>query len=193
MKNKTRLVALAPGFFVLFLTGLTLAEDFSADMISTSQAGVSKGKMFISNDKVRMEVPEAITISRKDKGVVWILIPQEKMYMEQALDPNKAVSTSEKIEGEIERKLVGKEMADGRMADKYQITYDVTGRRVTIFQWLVPGLMLPVKTAAADNSWVMEYKNIKTGKQPDSLFEIPAGYQKFSYEMPSMKDVLGGL
>jgi hypothetical protein len=36
----------------------------------------------------------------------------------------------------------------------------------------------------------MEYKNINTGKQPDSLFEVPAGFQKFAMGMPSMKDMM---
>lgn len=193
MKNKVYLALIVTAFFVPFSTGLALAEDLSADMVSTFQSQVSQGKIFISNNKVRMEVPEAITISRKDKGVVWVLMPQEKMYMEQALDPNKTVSTSEKIEGEIERKLLGKEMIDGKMADKYQVTYDVSGTRQTVLQWIVPGLMFPVKTAAADNSWTMEYRNIKTGHQPDSLFEIPTGYQKFSAQMPSMQDILGSI
>jgi hypothetical protein len=35
----------------------------------------------------------------------------------------------------------------------------------------------------------MEYKNIQEKKLPDSLFKIPAGYQKMS--MPSMPNMPG--
>ena len=84
-------------------------------------------------------------------------------------------------------------MVDGKKADKYQIVYSENKKRVAIFQWFAAGLKLPVKTAAVDNSWSMEYKNIKIGKQPVSLFEVPAGYEKFSYQMPSMKDIFNGL
>ena len=42
----------------------------------------------------------------------------------------------------------------------------------------------PVKTAAADGSWTVEYKNIDRGSQADSLFEVPAGFQKTA--MPGM-------
>jgi hypothetical protein len=117
-------------------------------------------------------------------------MPKDKMYMEQPFDPSKAVATSEKINGEIERKLIGQETIDGRMTNKYQILYNQNGKRETIFQWLAAGLMIPIKTAAGDNSWTMEYKNINIGKQSDALFEVPADYQKFSYQMPSMKDIL---
>jgi hypothetical protein len=192
MKNKVKLISLVMGIFILFLATVVLAEDFSADMINTTKDGIFKGKIFITKDKTRMEVPGSITITRIDKKVVWILMPKDKMYMEQPFDPGKVVATSEKISGEIERKLIGQEIIDGRMTNKYQIVYNQDGKRETIFQWIAVGLNIPVKIAAGDNSWTMEYKNIKIGKQSDALFEVPADYQKFSYQMPSMKDILEG-
>ena len=189
MKKMGKLIALVIGVFIFFSAVTVLAEDFSADMINTTKGGIFRGKIFVGKDKMRMETQESITISRMDKKVVWILMPKDKMYMEQPFDPNQVVATAEKIGGEIERKLIGQEMVDGRMASKYQVVYNLHGRRETMFQWIVSGIKIPVKTAAGDNSWTMEYKNIKTGKQPDSLFEIPAGYQKFSTQMPTMKDI----
>jgi hypothetical protein len=181
------------GIFTLFLTMTVFADDFSADMISTAQGRSFQGKIYISKDKTRMETPESISITRLDKKVVWVLMPKDKMYMEQPVDPSKTVATSEKNSNEIERKLIGKEMIDGRMADKYQVVYSENGKKLTMFQWIAAGLKIPVKTAAADGSWTMEYKNIKIGKQPDSLFEVPGDYQKFSMQMPSMKDIFKGL
>ncbi|MFA5099425.1 MAG: hypothetical protein WC547_00885 [Candidatus Omnitrophota bacterium] len=116
-------------------------------------------------------------------------MPKDKMYMEQAFDPAQAPATSEKVQGEVERKRIGQETIDGKKADKYQVVYTSNRKKESMFQWIVPGITMPVKMAAADNSWSVEYKNIKTGKQPDSLFEVPAGYQKFSMGMPSMKDM----
>ena len=193
MKNRVKLISLVISVFILFLATIVLAEDFSADMINTTKGGIFKGKIFISKDKTRMETLEGITITRMDKKVVWILMPKDKMYMEQPFDPSKAVASSEKVSGEIERKLIGQEIIDGKMTNKYQIVYNQNGKRETIFQWLAVGLKIPVKTAAGDNRWIMEYKNIKTGKQSDALFEVPADYQKFSYQRPSVKDILKGL
>ena len=58
------------------------AEDFSADMVSSSPEGSFTAKLYVSGDKSRMETSGATTISRMDKKVVWILMPAEKMYME---------------------------------------------------------------------------------------------------------------
>jgi hypothetical protein len=193
MKNSVKLISLVTGVFIFFSATIVLAEDFSADMINTTGSRIFRGKIFVSQDKIRMETPESITISRIDRMVVWILMPQEKMYMEQSFDPSKVVATSEKVNGEIERTLIGQEIIDGKMTKKYQIVYNQNGKRETMFQWIADGLKIPVKVAAGDNSWTMEYKNIKTGKQPDALFEVPADYQKLSYQMPSMKDMLEGL
>jgi hypothetical protein len=191
MKNKVKLISLVLGIFV-FLFPIAARADFSADMISTTKGKVMKSKVFMGKDKMRIEAGEGITISRMDKKVVWILMAKDKTYMEQALDPSKAVATQEKVKGEVERKLIGKEMIDGRSTDKYQIVFTRNNKKEIMLQWIAAGIPFPVKMAAGDNSWIVEYKNIKTGKQADSLFEVPAGYQKFAIGA-SMKDMLKGM
>ncbi len=170
----------------LSLAGEVSAMDFSADMVTTGEGMTINAKVFVSADKSRMETPQSVTISRMDKKVVWILMPEQKMYMEQAFDPSKAMASSEKVEGEVERTPLGKDAVNGRMADKYKVTYKIEGNKNEMFQWIESGSSLPVKSAAVDGSWSVEYRNIKTGPQPDSLFEIPADYKKFSMNMPDM-------
>ena len=167
--------------------GITFAQDFSADMVSTTKDGVFIGEIFVTKDKTRMEMPQAITITRMDKNIVWILMPEQKMYMEQPLKPENVPATSDKMPGEIERKLMGAETINGKTTNKYRIVYTVGNKKETIFQWITTASGFPIKSAAGDGSWAAEYKNLKTGKQLDSLFEIPAGYQKF--EMPSIPDL----
>jgi len=125
-----------------------------------------------------------------DKKVVLILMPEQKMYMEQVFDPSKAMASSEKVEGEIERAPLGKDTVNGRAADKYKVTYQIEGSKSEMFQWIESGSNLPVKSAAVDGSWSVEYMNIKTGPQPDSLFEVPADYEKFSMDMPDMGNMM---
>ena len=54
------------------------------------------------------------------------------------------------------------------------------------YEWISsdPGIMMSVKTAAIDDSWWNEYRNISLGVPDSSLFEIPAGYTKMN--IPSM-------
>jgi hypothetical protein len=177
---------------IFLMASAAQAAEFSAEIVFTSKAaGVMKQKLFVGNEKSRMETSGAVTISRLDKKVVWMLMPSEKMYMEHSLDTANIPATSEKFPGEIERTLMGKEPIDGRMTEKYRIVYTAAGTKTTIYLWLDPALDVPIKTEAEDGSWKMEYKNIKTGAQPASLFEIPAGYTKM--EMPSMKDMMKGM
>jgi hypothetical protein len=65
----------------------------------------------------------------------------------------------------------------------------VDDKTINTYQWMATDINFPVKTAAVDGSWSMEYKDIKLGSQPDSLFELPAGYQKMS--IPSMPPGVG--
>jgi len=186
MKKDLRFISVFAA--VSFAAAAAFAAEFSADMVNTSKAATISQKFFVNGNKSRMESPESIVIIRMDKNVMWMLMSQQKMYMEQPLDPSKIPATSEKYPGEMERTLVGKEAIDGRTTEKYRITYTVNGMKVTVYQWLAPDLGMPVKTAAEDGSWTMEYKNIETGSQPDSLFEIPSGYSKFT--MPSAGDMM---
>ncbi len=166
------------------------AGDFSADMVSSSYQGLVTMKMYVSGDKSRMEMPEIITISRMDKNVVWMLMPGEKMYIEQAMDPRTVANTQENVAGEIERTAEGNEMVNGRNATKYRVTFETQGRRESVFQWMDEAAHIPVKTAAIDGSWSTEFKNIQTGPQKQDLFEVPAGYSKMSLDMPNVKDIM---
>lgn len=182
---------MALGLVMMVFAGAGFAGDFSADMVSTSREGSSSGKMYVSGENSRMEMPGMIVINRMDKKVAWMLMPAEKMYMEQALDTRTAAGAQEKMEGEIERIAEGKETVNGRAVTKYRVTYEAQGKRESVFQWLDEKARIPVKTAAVDGSWSMEFKNIETGSQDQALFEIPAGYQKMSFNMPDMADMMG--
>lgn len=186
-------------YTILLVLGMALlacpghAEDFSADMVSFSPEGTFTAKIYVSGEKSRMEMPEAITISRMDKKVAWVLMPSEKMYMEQPLNPRSAASTREKMDGEIERKVEGNETVNGRNTTKYRVTFEAEGKREKVFQWIDEAAHVPVKTAAIDGSWSSEFKNILTGPQDQGFFEIPAGYRNMSLGMPDMKSILDAM
>lgn len=186
MKNSVKLLSVIIGVS-LFLTVKASAQEFSADVFSTIEGAAYEGKIFVTKDKVRMEIPGNITITRMDKQVVWMLMPNERMYMEQPFNPRNVAAATEDIPGEIERTFIGEEPVDGRMASKYRVVYETDGKSEAIFQWIDESHGIPVKTAAEDGNWTTEYKNLKIDTQPDSLFEIPEGYNKFSYEMPQME------
>lgn len=180
-------------FFVLFLffllfSGSALALEFSADTVTTHKGdGKTTGKIYYKADRFRMDMesPQKVSmITRMDKKVIWNIMHSEKMYMEMPFDLKNKPMVEEKFEGEIERKHVGNETVDGHPTKKYLITYKSGTRKEQVYQWWATDVNFPIKTSAVDGSWVSEFENIKFGSQPDSLFEVPAGYQKFQFQMP---------
>lgn len=186
MKNtriiKLRFLLLLISFF--FSGNIAVASDFSAYMISNTKEGTIQGKVFFTKGKMRMDTAGVSTITRIDKNTVWMLMPNDNKYMELPLQPNNIVIGKDKVTGEIERQLLGKETIDGKITDKYRIVYELGNSRQTILTWVITDLDIPIKTVAEDGSWSVEYKDIMVGTQPASLFEIPSGYQKV--DMPSL-------
>jgi outer membrane lipoprotein-sorting protein len=169
--------------FFLLLAGSAAAVDFSADMVMTTKDMKTTGKIYFERNKFRMDMQsprKMTTITRLDKRVMWSIMPEERMYMEMPLNPKNSPAVEEKMRGEIERKLVGSEKVDGHPTKKYLVTYHSGGKKEQVYQWLATDINFPVKTASVDGSWSQEYRNIKMGSQPASLFELPAGYKKFA-------------
>lgn len=172
---------------LLFWMAPAVAAEFSADMVMTYKGeGRMTGKVFYKADKFRMDMKsqagEMSTITRLDKNMAWSLMHQQKMYMEIPLNLKNRPMVEERMKNELERKQVGTETIEGYQAKKYLITYKEGEAKRQIYQWITDKYSFPIKTAATDGSWSQEYRNIRTGPQPDSLFEVPAGYKKF--QMP---------
>lgn len=155
-------------------------QGFDADVVSVNGKQTTQGKIFVSGDKMRLEKAGTTAITRMDQRVVWLLMPMEKMYIEQAFRPENIVPASEATAGEVDRTLLGTEAVKGKAANKYQITVKMDGKRSTFILWLAADSALPLKTAAEDGSWWQEYRNIVVGVPDPELFEVPAGYKKFA-------------
>jgi hypothetical protein len=188
MKMIRKIVFLVVFFTLLVSLKTAHAEDFSADVISHTKEGTLSGKIYMSKNGIRMEMPGAVTITRMDKMAAFILMPEQKIYMEQKIDPDLIASTGEKLPGETERTFVADETIGGKKTKKYRVSYKSQAGNATIFQWIDPAASMPIKTADIDGKWSMEFSHIATGPQNNSLFEIPEGYTKFT--MPNMDDMM---
>ncbi|MDH3573114.1 MAG: DUF4412 domain-containing protein [Desulfobacteraceae bacterium] len=171
------------------------AADISADMIHKSPMGSFKGKMFLKGDNLRQEMnirgEKQITIFRKDKGVVWVLMPGQMMYMEMSAgnQKNMAPVDLDELEKIGKKKFIGKEKVNEQMCSKYHYTFNDPSMGTATY-WISEKLNFPVKMEMDGPSghMVMEYRNIQEKTMPDSLFNIPSGYQKMSMPMmPGMK------
>jgi hypothetical protein len=166
---------------------IATAAEFSADLIMTGAGDIENGKVFIKGKLHRMELMEdgklaAINISRPDKGVNWNLMPGEKMYMEMPLTEI-GYEDIESLESKSKMTVLGNETVNGYKCEKRRYESDIKTEGPVIV-WFSSKLGYPVKIHvlpyAGEKEMILEYKNIKPGKVPDSKFEVPSGYKKFA-------------
>ncbi|MFZ2448345.1 MAG: DUF4412 domain-containing protein [Syntrophobacteraceae bacterium] len=167
--------------------GSAAAVEFSADMVIQPKGDEAMtGKIFVKGDKVRQETAEEgetqIMIIRPDKKVTWMITPEEKTYMEMPYQAEDKTFEEWTVEKEKKSKFLGEETVSDLPCKKYESVED--GEKT--FFWISQRFPFPIKVEDAEVT--MEYKNIKDGPVADSLFELPAGYQKMSMPIIPEKD-----
>jgi len=202
MTNSYRLTAIpiiVVMTLVLSLPVTVPAAEFTADLIRSSGGDEETSKVFVKGKMRREELMEdgelaVINIARLDKGVNWNLMPEEKMYMEIPLEGMKvgAMEDIEELESRAKMKILGKETVSGYACEKRQYDDQAQG---SVIVWHSSKLDYPVKihvmAFGGEEEMILEYRNIKTGKIADSMFEIPKGYQKFA--IPGMPGGMPGM
>jgi hypothetical protein len=166
-------------FIAAFGPGSSFAYDLFADTLMIDGGEKQEGTIYVKGEKYRIQRQREAEyiILRHDLGVMWVVIPAGKTYVELPLDSAKTPKIKERNTGEVDRKYVGAEITDGHPASKYEITVREGPKTESFYQWTATDLDFPVKTAALDGSWIVEFKNIRTGVS-ETVFEIPEGYEK---------------
>jgi outer membrane lipoprotein-sorting protein len=191
--SKRRSVGLVTVFaFIVALAGSSFAAEFSADLLLKQAKETMTGKVYVKGDKTRQEYLQGgtkqVMIFRFDKGITWILLPAEKVYMEMSSRGNSAgdPKLDQKIKDKAVAKYLGKEEVNGYVCDKYQYIYNDKSLGV-ITQWFSKKLSYLIKSEynAPSGYTLTEYKNIKEGAVADNLFEVPGDYARMS--VPGMR------
>ncbi len=174
---------------LVILAGWTWAlaqtQEFSADQIMLGPEGEQQGKVYFKQDRWRIEMTqpqtqkEMVQIFRMDKKVAWMLIPEDKVYMETPLLPDMK-PWAEKIPGEVERKSLGEETVQGHLTEKYRVKVFDGERPQELYLWMSKELKVPVKTQTVDGKFGVELKNIEIGPQPEEVFELPPDFKKIT-------------
>jgi hypothetical protein len=143
-------------------------------MMASAGAGAGAGQMPAGMDKM-------VTITLPSKKIVYQVMPGMKGYCEMIVPGGTAGQPG--AEPKIERKAQGTENVEGHSCNKMLNTVtSPEGVKTEITTWEAKDLNnLPIKTEVPtpDGKMTMVYKDIKTDKPADSLFEIPAGYTKY--------------
>jgi len=157
--------------------------QFSAQMVVEEGGTTANYKVNFTRQRQRVEMSmdehgSGAIIIRPDKGVVWVLMPSMKTFVQTEIKPenkNPLVYYPDEV---LDWKRIGNETVDGHPVVKDVMTIHNKGdKEITLYRWFATDLGWPIKAEAVDGSWVITYKDIKTGPQDPQLFEPPSGYK----------------
>ena len=182
-------------------------EAYSVESETLTNGMTIKSKLFVDGKKMRTETEMmgnvSVSIIRPDKGMVYTLMPAQKMVMEAAIPETPATETAAVASGTAAGfEKVGTSTINGQECTEYQVK---NGDMVTTF--FVDAAGVPVRMVMGETS--INYSNFKAGTPEAALFEVPAGYAKpgeaaapaadagcaeeAAEEKPAKKKGLGGL
>ena len=154
-------------------------KQFSADQVMTLSGKIMNSRLYVDGTNLRTEMlvegaGSMVSIVNGEKKVLWMLMPGN-MYMEKSVtvddDPARQAWAAED-----NRELVGTEKINGLDCDKYRLK----GTQQEMFLYTAQKTGFPVLMVTGDQSIKIEWKNVKPGPQPATLFQLPAGYRKLA-------------
>jgi hypothetical protein len=177
------------------------AQTFSAELLTKKAGGQpadQPGRVYVSNQKVRIETPEladGFFVVDGERRTVLFARPRQHIFMDAkqsspltqvfvTVNANDACRTwqiMEAIAGGMDDlndwrcDRLGRDIVDGRETIKYQVASRDHGRS---YRWIDPQREFPVKLENEDGTAVM-LENIEDAPQASILFAIPTDYRRF--------------
>lgn len=179
--SSKRTIALVAACFWLSAGSAAWALEFMADQITKVNGLSRKSNIFYRDGMWRLEHhhpgPVNVTIVRRDKQVMWLLLSRIRHFKAMPYDPELAPQVSERLDGETARETIGDETLDGHPTTLYQVTVRKGGREEIYYQWLATDIRFPLKLARKDGSWTVEYQHVRLRPVSDDLFRLPVNFQ----------------
>jgi len=175
--------------------------EYSADAYMETSAMVMQGPAYFAPGKERreysMEGMKMVTITRRDKKIIWSLMPEEKTYSEMAMPESGGTGDLSGYTFDLTR--VGSEKVNGVQTTKNKmIMTGPNGDKLGGFSWITDqGIVVKMDAIAMDKNSKerikSELKNLKIGHVDASVFEIPDDYTKMDMSMGGIgKMMMGG-
>lgn len=185
-------LALASGLALPVVAEEASSVSYSADYVLETADMAQTGRIYVAPGKERremtMEGMTMINIRREDLGKLWMLMPDEQMYMEMNMgtqNPNQTMSENPD-DYAVEMTEVGPETLNGVETIKQKVIMTgKDGSKMGGFWWTTPdGICVKMDMLAIEEGSKMRLKqelsNIVIGPPEASLFEIPPGYMNMS-------------
>lgn len=167
---------------------------FSAEHVTFSPDGKQqmKSMIYYTTGKYRMEMNmptgptgKMIVISLKKEMKMIMINPQKKLYFEMPLEKDQWPGE----EKDVKKEKIGSEKVSGYNCTKYAVVREMNmmGRndKIKLTSWESDKFTVPLRTKT-EKGGIQELRNIKEGRPPASVFEIPSGYKKVDNMMQMM-------
>lgn len=159
--------------------------EFSAKMVLTQQGQNMPGRIYVKDKKMRQEFLDdrghTVTIVRRDKNRLWVILPMENTYVDMPLGLHLPGQFLQIPPEAVSKRQVGLEEVGGYQAERIEVTLQGGPAGITRQTfWVAQKLGLPIKTVSQDRQYAIEYRDIKETKLEDRLFEVPPGCQKLA-------------
>ncbi len=189
------------------LAGPGVAVEYSGEQTIETEDSATKTRIYSTPTMERREFSDGgqqiIMINRYDKKVIWNLMPDDKMYIEMATGTpteKKEKAKPDLDDFKIEQTPMGQEMVNGVALNKGKmIMTGKDGSKMGGFMWTTKeGIVTKLDAISVDKGqksrFKLELSNLKIGKQPAELFEVPKGYEKLDMGgMMGMGDMMKGM
>jgi hypothetical protein len=167
--------------FWMALNSSALALEFTADQVTKIDGKTHKAFIYYRDQMWRIEHnsmgPVNVSIVRKDKQVVWMLLSRMKHFKTVPYDAEQDLRVTEVLEGEVSRQEIGTEIREGHPTILYEVTTKQGERVEQYYQWVATDIHFPMKLAKKDGSWIVEYQHVKLRAVSDYLFNLPVNFQ----------------
>jgi hypothetical protein len=166
------------------------ALEFTADQITKADGRTQKAHIYYRDNMWRIEHhsmgPVNVTIVRKDKHLVWLLLSRMRHFKTVPYGPDHDLQVYERLDGEVSREEIGKEIREGHPTVLYEVTAKHGERTDVYYQWVAMDIRFPMKLARKDGSWIIEYQHVKMRPLSDYLFQLPVNFQPLEeFDRPS--------
>ena len=165
----------------LVVDSFAWALEFTADQITKIDGRTRKANIYYRDQMWRIDHhslgPVNVSIVRKDKRIVWLLLSRMKHFKTVPYGPEHDLNVTETLTGEVSRQEIGTEEREGHPTILYEVTTK-EGERVDVYyQWVATDIHFPMKLAKKDGSWIVEYQHVKLRSVSDALFNLPVNFQ----------------
>lgn len=156
------------------------ASDFTAERVVVENGHLDRATIYCRANMWRIEHnnsgPVDITIVRKDKGVMWLLIARTKHFITLPLDSEMGATCQHDLGSEQRRDLIGTETLEGRSSTVSKVTVRKGLEDVIYYEWRADDVHLPLRFARKDGTWLVDYTHLRVTRLVAELFELPSHY-----------------